>query len=106
MPYICRGQWVESSEKREREVRVTFDDFLRPVVEAWRAGLCIRALVCQIPVSGASLITRNYDLSHVHRTLSVWEKGYTSESEAEVDLENNEKEFREQDEMLVFLSLV
>ena len=28
LPYINRGQWVENKGKREREIKITFDDFL------------------------------------------------------------------------------
>ena len=106
LPYICRGPWIESNEKRERAVKITFDYFLRPAIEATRSGLCIRTLICHLPASEANPITRAYDLSHVHKTLSAWAEGYTSESEREVDLENNDREFREQDETLMFLSLM
>ena len=34
LPYINRGLWVEHKGKRERVVKITFNDSLQPVVEA------------------------------------------------------------------------
>ena len=34
LPYVNQGPWVESEGKRERAVKITFDEFLRPTVEA------------------------------------------------------------------------
>lgn len=38
LPYINKGPWVELEGKREREIKITFDDFLQPAIEAKRAG--------------------------------------------------------------------
>ena len=38
LPYIDLGPWVERDGKRERAIKITFDNFLQPVVlEAKRA---------------------------------------------------------------------
>ena len=34
LPYINRGPWAERKGKRERAMKITFDDFLRPAIEA------------------------------------------------------------------------
>ena len=49
LPYIKRGPWVERNSKRERAVRITFDEFLRPAVEAWKAGTPIPPLGVRPP---------------------------------------------------------
>ena len=106
LPYICRGDWVENNGTREREIKITFDEFFRHVAGAWKVGLSIRALWNRIPESEVRPISRAYNLSHVHRGVSAWAEGYSLESDLEVDLENDERESREQDEMLMLLSLV
>ena len=41
-------------------------------------------------------------LPHIHANLGGWERGYSLESNLEVDLENDELEFRQDDEILTF----
>ena len=41
-------------------------------------------------------------LTHIYANLSAWERGYSSKSDLEVDLENDEYEFRQYDEILTF----
>ena len=48
------------------------------------------------------LIAASKKLTHVHADLSVWERGYSLESDLEVDVENDEYEFRQDDEILTF----
>ncbi len=103
LPYINRGPWVEREGKKERAVRITFDDFLRPAVEAWKAGKPYAQLICSIPEYETDLISTYTNLPHVHLGLSVFTRGYSSESDYEVDIENDEYEFREDDEILMFL---
>ena len=64
--YICRGTLIERGGEQERAVKITFDSFLRPIVDPWKAGLCTRTLVCNLPDSEAGLITKHYNLSHIH----------------------------------------
>ena len=106
LPYICRGNWVESNGIREREVKITFDEFFRAAACAWKIGLSIRGWYNRIPEKEIRPITRAYDLGHVHSRVSAWAEGYSSDSSLEVDLENSDREYREGDEMLMFLSLV
>ena len=106
LPYICRGNWVENTGTREREIRITFDECFRHVAIAWKVGLSIWAPWSRILEGEIRPISRSYDLGHVHRSVSAWAEGYSLESDLEVDLENNDREYREQDEMLMFLSLV
>ena len=103
LPYINRGPWVEREGVKERAVRITFDDFLRPAVEAWKAGKPYAQLICDIPEYETDLISTYTNLPHVHLGLSVFVRGYSSESDYEVDIENDEFEFREDDEILMFL---
>ena len=44
-----QGPWVESEGKRERAVKITFDEFLRLVVEAWKAGFTYAELIYGLP---------------------------------------------------------
>ena len=90
MPYINLGPWLESEGKRERAVRITFDEFLRLAVEAWRAGLPYAELIFRLPQSELEPITSSKKLPHIHANLSAWERGYSSESDLELDLENDE----------------
>ena len=57
LPYINRGPWVDHKKKRERAVRITFDDFLRAAMEAWRAGEPYAQLIYNIPEYEIDLIT-------------------------------------------------
>jgi len=102
LPYINLGPWSESEGKKERAVRVTFDEFLRPAVEAWRAGLPYAELIFHLSQNELEPITCGKRLTDIHANLSTWERGYSSESDLEVDLENDEYEFRQDDEILTF----
>ena len=93
MPYVNLGPWLESEGKRERAVRITFDEFLRPAVEAWRAGLPYTELIFRVSQNEIEPITGSKKLTHIHANLSAWERGYSLESDLEVDLENDEYEF-------------
>ena len=88
---------------QERAIRITFDDFLRPAVEAWKAGKPYARLIYDIPEYETDPISTYTSLPHVHLGLSILTRGYSSESEGEVDIENDEYEFREDDEILMFL---
>ena len=85
--------------------RGLFDDFLCPAVEAWRADKPFAQLIHDIPEYETHLISKYHNLLHVHRGLSAWEEGDSSESDLEVDLKNNEIEFREEDEVLIFMDI-
>ena len=96
------GPWLESEGKRERAIKITFDEFLRPVIEAWRAGLPYAKLIFHLPQSKLEPIIEGKRLPHIHANLRGDERGYSSESNLEVDLENDEFEFRQDDEILTF----
>ena len=83
-------------------VRITFDEFLRPAVEAQRARLPYAKLIFRLPQSELEPITGGKKLPHIHANLRAWERGYSSESNPEVDLENDEFEFRQDYEILTF----
>ena len=94
MPYKNLGPCLESEGKRERAIRITFDEFLRLAIEAWRAGLPYAELIFRLPQSELEPITGGKKLTHIHANMSAWERGYSLESDLEVDLENDEYEFR------------
>ena len=100
--YIILGPWVESEGKRERAIKITFDEFLRPVVEAWRAGLPYAELIFRLLQSKLEPIIEGKRLPHIHANLRGDERDYSSESDLEVDLENDELEFHQDDEILTF----
>ena len=83
-------------------MRITFDEFLCPVVEAWKVGLPYAELIYRLPQSKLELIAVNKKLTHIHTGLSAWERGYSLESDLEVDLENDEYELHQDDEILTF----
>ena len=102
LPYINLGPWLESEGKRERAIRITFDDFLRPTIEAWRNGLPYAEVIFRLPQSELEPIIGGKKLPHIHANLRAWERGYSSKSDLEVDLENDEFEFHQDDEILTF----
>ena len=88
---------------QERAIRITFENFLRPAIEAWKVGKPYAQLIYNIPEYETDLISTYTNLPHVHLGLSVSTRGYSSKSDNEVDIENNEYEFREDDEIMMFL---
>ena len=52
--------------------------------------------------SELELVIRSKKLTHIHANLSAWERGYSSDFDLEVDLENDEYEFCQDDEILTF----
>ena len=86
LPYIKRGPWVEREGKRERAVKITFDDFLRPVVEAWKAGKPYAQLIWDIPKYETNIISTYNNLLEVHLGLNLLVRGYSSKLDVEVDI--------------------
>ena len=80
---------MERDSKRERAVRITFDEFLRPAVEAWKAGLPYHRLVFDIPEYKTDLISSWINLPTMHARVSLFVIGYSSESDREVDVVND-----------------
>ena len=65
-------------------MKITFDEFLHPIVEAWKAGLPYAELIYGLSQSEIELIAAGKKLTHVHADLSVWERGYSSKSDPDV----------------------
>ena len=57
LSYINRGPWVEREGKKERSVKITFDEFLLPVVATWKDSQPYAHIVCNIPRSQTNIIT-------------------------------------------------
>ena len=102
LPYIILGLWVESKGKWERAIKITFDEFLRSIVEAWRAGIPYAELIYRLLVSKLEPIVEGKRLPHIHANLRGDERSYSSETGLEVNLENDELEFCQDDEILTF----
>ena len=84
-----RGPWVVKEGRVERAIKITFDDFLKPAVEAWRGGLPYWKILQDIPETETDIISTYRNLDWVHRGVSPFTEGYSSDSEAEVDYANN-----------------
>ena len=67
-------------------MRITFDDFLQPVVKAWRAGKPSANLIFDIPEYDIELILGYTILPNVHVGLGALVRGYSSESDMEVEI--------------------
>ena len=104
LPYINRGPWIVVRGKRERTVQITFDDFLRPAVTAWKEGLPYARIVCKIPAIEVRPITTCTKIPSKHPSLDVFSRGYTSgsDSDREVDIESEDWE-GEHLEIMLFL---
>ena len=59
-------------------------------------------LIYRLPQSELELIVVDKKLTHIHTDMSAWERGYSLESDLEVDVENDEYEFCQDDEILTF----
>ena len=105
LPYINRGQWVENEGKREREIKITFDDFLQPAVQAWRAGKPFADLLFEIPEYDIELISEYTILPEVHRGIGALVAGYSSESNMEVEIvhDNLRNSHEDDDEIMMVL---
>ena len=87
---VNRGPWVVRGSTRERAIKITFDNFLKPTIEAWRSGLPYASLVFDIPEYKTNLISTYSNLPWVHRGLSAFAEGYSSNSEVD---SNSEEEY-------------
>ena len=61
--FVNRGPLVIKEGRVERAIKITFDDFLKPAVEAWRSGLPYWKILQGIPETKTDIITtfRNLD---------------------------------------------
>ena len=89
-------------------MNITFDDFMRPTIEAWKAGLPFAELIHQIPEYEIDLIASYHNLDYVHRNIGAFVEGFSSQSEYKVDIaydDNEEGQHREDDEILMFFGV-
>ena len=105
LPYINWGQWVENKGKREREIKITFDDFLQPAVKAWRDGKPFADLILTIPEHDIELISEYTILPEVHREIGALVVGYSSELDMEVEIvhDNLRNSHDDDDEIMMVL---
>lgn len=101
-PYIKRGPWVESEGKRERAIKITFDDFLQPAVKAWWAGLPYKKLIYDISDFGIELISSYVSLPHVHADSVIVISDPSSEDDYEIDRENRNLDMRRADDQILY----
>ena len=87
--FVNRGPWVIKEGRVERATKITFDDFLKPAVEAWRGGLPYYKLLQDIHETETDIISTFRNLDWVHRGVSPFAEGYSSDSEEEVDYAND-----------------
>ena len=87
--FVNRGPFVIKKGRVERAIKITFDDFLKPAVEAWRGGLPYYKILQGIHETKTDIITTYRNLDWVHRGVSPFAKGYSSDSEEEVDYAND-----------------
>ena len=103
LPYIILGPWVESGGKRKRAIKITFDEFLRPAVTAWKNREPHAHIVCDLPESVAKSITTTVPIPFRYPYPSCFTRGYSSDEDREVDIENDDYDEREDFEILLFL---
>ena len=96
---------MDRNGKKERAIRITFDDFLRPAIEAQRAGRPYAELIHNTPEYETDLISTYHKLPYLHRGLGIFASGYSSESEQEVDIKFDEDEEHNEagDEIMMIL---
>ena len=87
--FVNRGPWVVKEGRVERAIKITFDDILKSAVATWRSGLPYRGLIYDIPEYQIDIISTYRNLDWVHRGLSPFAEGYSTDSEDEVDYAND-----------------
>lgn len=75
-----------------RKIRVTFDDFMYPVIEAWRGRKPYIHLIDRIPEPERKCITTTHDTTKPGIWLQRIVYGYSTESDHEVDVESVSEE--------------
>ena len=91
-------------EEKGRPIKITFDDFLRPAVTTWKNGEPYARIVCDLPESVAKSITTTVPIPFRYPPLSCFTRGYSSDEDREVDIENDDYDDREEFEILLFLA--
>lgn len=104
LSYISKRLEVGSESKRRGPIKITFDEFLRPAVTAWKNGVPYAQIVCDLPLSETSCITSSIFIPSRHPSLSCFTRGYVSDSDCEVEIENDDYDDREDYEILLFLA--
>ena len=92
LDHISRGPRVLRGRRVERAVRVTFDDFLYPVIEAWRAKRPYVRLIQRLPKLESARISTVYHLPNVSIGLNLLARGFATDSDREVDIEGSDDE--------------
>ena len=87
LPFINRVPFDDHDGKKERKIKFTFDDFLRPAVEARRAGKPYAKLINNIPEYEMDLISTYHNLPFLHKGLGIFTDGYSLEFDYEVEFE-------------------
>ena len=72
LQFVNRGPWVVKGLTREQAIKITFDNFLKPAVEAWRNRLPYQSIVFDIPEYETDIISTYSNLPWVHRGLSAF----------------------------------
>ena len=90
LQFVNRGPWVVKGGTLERAIKITFDEFLKPAVEAWRNELPYAGLIFDIPEYEIDIISTYKNLEWVHAGVSVFTEGYSTDSEDKVDYANEE----------------
>ena len=98
LQFINRGPWVVKGGTLERAIKITFDEFLKPAVEAWKSGLPYQSIVFDIPEYKTDIISTYSNLPWVHRRLSAFAEGYSSDSKLKVDFAHEEVESNSEEE--------
>ena len=99
LQFVNRGPWVVKGGTLERAIKITFDEILKPVVEAWKSGLPYQSIVFDIPEYKTDIISTYSNLPWVHRGLSAFsDEGYSSDSQAEVDFAHEELDRNSEEE--------
>ena len=77
--------------------------FILPIVVAWKDEKPYAQIVCDLSESEAGPITSSITIPFRHPSLSCFTRWYTSNSDYEVDIENDDYDKREEYEILLFL---
>ena len=99
LSYVSRG----GGEEEGKPIKITFDEFLLPAVTAWRSREPHAHIVCDLPESATKNITTIVPIPFRYPYLSCFTRGYSSDEEREVDIENDDYDEREHFEILLFL---
>lgn len=83
---------LDWNEEGERIIKVTFDDFLRPVIEAQKAKKPFDRLIKSLPADEVNRISSYYEYPKECLGNNLFVYGYATESNHEVDVERVSEE--------------